>query len=178
MINSSAFGPFDPLKPGNIPGLFADSLIAEAVEIEAPLEQVWQTITGFDDYPAWNPLNRFFRLDGEAKANERVTFGPHWGPYDYPAKATLPEAGFIQRETITVWEDNYCLAYGVISKLFNAERSQVVSVLANGHTRYQTFERISGLLSPLMKLVYGKRILRGFRANGLALKQRCEAPSS
>ena len=44
----------------------------------------------------------------------------------------------------------------------------------SGNTRYQTFERISGLLSPLMKLFYGNKILNGFRANGLALKKRCE----
>ena len=174
MINSSAFGPFDPLQPVPIAGLFAENLVAEAIEIESSLETVWQTMTGFDRYPEWNPLNRFFKLDGEAKANERVTFGPHWGPYDLADNATLPEAGFIQRETITVWEENCCLAYGVISKLFNAERSQVISKLENGNTRYQTFERISGLLSPLMKLFYGNKILNGFRANGLALKKRCE----
>lgn len=175
MITSSAFGPFDPLDPANIPGLFADILFAEAVEIQAPLDQVWQTMTGFDDYPQWNPLNRFFRLDGEAKPNEQVTFGPHWGPYDLSENAELPEAGFVQRETITVWEQNCCLAYGVISKWFNAERSQLISVMDNGNTRYQTFERISGLLSPLMKMVYRRRILNGFGANGQALKRRCEA---
>lgn len=174
MIHSSAFGPFDPLNPGTIPGLFAENLITDAVEIQAPIELVWKTITGFDDYPLWNPLNRFFRLDGEARANERVTFGPHWGPYDHSDNAQLPEAGFVQRETITVWEENCCLTYGVISKVFNAERSQVISPLANGNTRYQTFERISGLLSPLMKLAYRKKILTGFEANGRALKKRCE----
>ena len=174
MIHSSAFGPFDPLKPSTIPGLFAENLVTACVEIQAPIELVWQTITGFDDYPQWNPLNRFFRLDGEAKANERVTFGPHWGPYDHSGNAELPEAGFVQRETITVWEENCCLAYGVITKAFNAERSQVISTMANGNTRYQTFERISGILSPLMKLAYRKKILTGFTANGVALKKRCE----
>ena len=174
MIYSSVFGAFDPQNPSTIPGLFAENIAATAVDIQAPIELVWQTITGFDDYPQWNPLNRFFRLDGEAKANERVTFGPHWGPYDHSDNAELPKAGFVQRETITVWEENCCLAYGVISKAFNAERSQVISTMANGHTRYQTFERISGILSPLMKLAYRKKILTGFEANGLALKRRCE----
>ena len=174
MITSSAFGPFDPLDPANIPGLFAEILVAEPLEIQAPLDLVWKTMTGFDQYTQWNPLNLFFKLDGAAKPNEQLTFGPHWGPYDLSGNAELPEAGFVQRETITVWEENCCLAYGVISKLFNAERSQVISVMANGNTRYQTFERISGLLSPLMKMVYRTRILNGFRANGLALKRRCE----
>lgn len=174
MIHSSAFGPFDPLQPAPIDGLFAENLVADAVEIQAPLAAVWQAITGFEHYPEWNPMNRFFNLDGEARVDETVTFGPHWGPYQLSDNTSLPEAGFTQNETITVWEENHCLSYAVISKVFNAERSQVISSLANGNTRYQTFERVSGLFSPVVKLAYRNKILRGFTANGLALKKRCE----
>ncbi len=119
-------------------------------------------------------MNRFFRLDAEAKPGHTVTFGPVWGPYDLREGAQLPEAGFTQRETLTVWEENCCLAYGVISFPFNAERVQHIARLENGKTRYHTFERTSGPFSPVVRTFYARRIREGFDANGLALKRRAE----
>lgn len=171
-LTSAAFGAFDPLQPATIAGPFAENLIADAIEIDAPIELVWQIMTGFEHYPQWNPMNRFFKLDGEAKPGHTVTFGPVWGPYDLDKP--LPEAGFVQRETLTVWEPNRCLAYAALSRWMNAERVQYLCTLPNGTTRYQTFERMSGLFKPLMRRVYGARILEGFTANGRALKRRAE----
>ncbi len=116
-------------------------------------------------------MNRFFKLDTVAKAGESVTFGPSWGPYEEP----LPEAGFVNRERLTVWEENCCLSYADIKPYFAAERSQYICSQADGKTRYQTYERIAGPLGWLLKLTYGKKILRGFTANGAALKKRAEA---
>jgi hypothetical protein len=175
VLTSSPFGPFDPFAPRDLPGRFARIIDAEPVEIDAELEQVWKIMTGFDRYPEWNPMNRFFRLDAEARPGDTVTFGPVWGPYDLSEGAPLPEAGFTQNETLTVWEENCCLAYAVISPAFNAERVQHISRLENGKTRYHTFERTSGLLSPVVRKLYARRILEGFDANGLALKRRAES---
>lgn len=174
MLDSYAYGPFDPLNPAKPPGIFAYNLVAEAIEIAAPIELVWDIMTGFEHYPEWNPFNRFFKLDTEAKAGETVTFGPVWGPYGAPGDP-LPEHGFVQRETITVWEENQCLAYAQLSALFAAERAQSLSVLENGNTRYQTYERMRGLGVPILRALVGKKIMAGFDANGIALKVRAEA---
>jgi|GEM_PF-445009 len=173
LLVSSAFGPFDPLAPALAAGVFARNLVAPAIDIRAPVELVWQVMTDFDDYPQWNPLNRFFRLDGRAEPGHSVTFGPCWGPYH--ADGALPEADMTTRETITVWERNRCLAYGDLRRLFKAERAQYLQPLADGRTRYHTFERICGPLAPLVRLVFGQRIIRGFTANGVALKVRAES---
>ncbi len=175
MITSSPFGPFDPLDPCNLSGSFAKILIADPVEIDAEPALVWKIMTDFDRYPEWNPLNRFFRLDGEARPGHTVTFGPVWGPYDLSEGATLPEAGFKQNETLTIWEENCCLAYSVISLPFDAERVQHISRSKAGGTRYQTFERTDGPVSPIVRALYGRRILEGFSANGAALKRRAES---
>jgi hypothetical protein len=172
MLKSTPFGEFDPLHPCTVPGLFAENLYAEPVVIDAPIERVWEIIIDFDRYPEWNPLNRFFRLDTRAEVGQTVTFGPSWGPYH---EATLPDADFTQCETLTVWEENCCLAYAVISYCFNAERAQHISPLDAGRTRYQTYERMSGIIKPFVRRLYGARIVAGFTANGIALKQRAEA---
>jgi len=172
MLRSLPFGEFDPLKPCTIPGSFAQNLYAEPLVIDAPLSLVWEIMTGFDRYPEWNPLNRYFYLDTHAKAGEKVTFGPSWGPYDGD---TLPEVSLKQHEQLTVWEEQCCLAYAQMSFLVRAERVQHISPLGVGRTRYHTYERMSGILAPVVERFYGKRVLDGFRANGLALKRRAEA---
>lgn len=175
MITSSAFGSFHPLEPKCIHGLFARNLYADPIEIDAPLTTVWKVMTDFELYPEWNPLNRFFRLDSKAEPNHFVTFGPSWGPYERAEGEPFPEPDMIQHEMITVWEENRCLAYADIRRFLNAERVQYISTLENGKTRYHTYERISGLFSPLVLRKFGARIVAGFTANGIALKQRAES---
>lgn len=174
MLNSSLFGPFDPLNPAPAPGMITFMLSAEPVIIEAPIALVWQVMTDFKRYPEWNPFNRFFKLDTTATPGETVTFGPVWGPYDLSAEGELLDHGFVQRETITVWEPEQCLAYAATSAVFNAERAQCLSVTAQGDTCYQTYERMNGIFSPLTRMIFGAKILTGFEANGLALKKRAE----
>lgn len=172
LVTSLPFGAFDPADPCRIPGLLAVNLMTEAVDIAAPVDLVWRVITDFAHYPQWNPLNRFFQLDAHAAPGQMVTFGPCWGPYD---EEKLGEAAFTQHEVITVWQENGCLAYAVVSRWLNAERVQHIVATGPGRTRYRTYERMSGILAPLVRLVYGRRIAAGFRANARALKKRAEA---
>jgi len=172
MLTSVPFGEFDPLQPTTLSGIFAVNIYADPVEIEAPVPLVWEIMTRFDLFPEWNPLNRFFHLDTRAAVGETVTFGPSWGPYD---GKELPPTHRKQHERLTILQDSCALAYGVISSPLNAERVQYICAIDGGKTRYQTYERMSGLLSPFTRLVYGKRIVAGFTANGIALKARAEA---
>lgn len=174
-IVSKPFGPFDPADPCRVPGLFAANLHADPVDIDAPAQVVWAVMTGFARYPEWNPLNRFFMLDTRAEPGQTVTFGPRWGPY---RDGELGKAGFMQREVLTVWEENRALGYGVVSWWLNAERIQCLEPISAARTRYRTYERTSGIVAPLVQRVYGRRIVEGFTANGRALKRRSEAMAS
>lgn len=172
MLRSDPFGAFDPVDPCHIPGLLAANIRTEPIDIAAPPTLVWSIMIDFDRYPVWNPLNRFFLLDTRAEVGQTVTFGPRWGPYE---NGRLGKAGFMQRETLTVWEENCCLAYATISPWIKAERVQYLEPVAAERTRYHTYERTAGILAPLVRLLYRRRIITGFTANGLALKQRAEA---
>jgi len=178
MVDSSAFGLFDPFEPQTIQGECAENLYAEPLVIDAPIEVVWEIMTDFDLYPEWNPMNRWFKLDSKAEPNHMVTFGSYMGPFNQAEGEQLPEASFTNHETITVWEENLCLAYAVISPDLNAERVQFISSLPDGKTRYHTYERMSGSLSVDVRRDMGDSIVAGFMANGEALKKRAEAFSS
>lgn len=175
MLTSSAFGPFDPLNPREIQGIFSQNLFIDPIDIDAPLATVWRIMTDFSGYPEWNPLNRFFRLDSKAEPNHFVTFGPSWGPYERAEGEPFPDPDMTQHEMITVWEEDCCLAYADIRRLIKAERVQYIRTLENGKTRYHTYERMAGLLAPLVRRLYGARIVAGFTANGVALKRRAES---
>ncbi len=174
MLTSSAFGPFNPLKPRKLRGSFAENLYADPIEIAAPITIVWEIMTDFDRYPEWNPLNRFFKLDSKAEPNHFVTFGPSWGPYDRAEGEPFADPDMTQHEMITVWEENCCLAYADIRRFMKAERVQYMSTLENGNTRYHTYERMCGRDSPFVRREFGALIVAGFTANGLALKKRAE----
>ena len=174
MLNSSYFGQFDPMEPAKIQGVFAANIYAEPIEIDAPIETVWEIMTDFDRYPEWNPLNRFFKLDSKAEPNCTVTFGPSWGPYDLSENGQFTKPDMTAHETLTIFEKNCCLAYADIRSYLKAERVQYIKKLESGKTRYHTYERTSGLLSPIVRYKYGAKIIAGFTANGLALKKRAE----
>lgn len=177
-INSALFNSFDPLQPQKIDGYFSNILFADALEISAPLELVWSVMTDFAAYPAWNPLNRFFQLDTVAKTGERVTFGVSWGPYKKDGQLVPMDelkTALTQHERLTVWEPNRCLAYADdFGQWHRAERIQYISRLENGKTRYHTYERWAGLITPLIRLAYTRKTQAGFNAVSAALKIRAE----
>lgn len=178
-IQSALFNSFDPFHPKQMIGYFGTILFADPVEIRAPLELVWKIMTDFPAYPTWNPLNRFMKLDTTADLGECITFGVSWGPYvkgDQIVPLDELKTHRVQNEILTIWQPNYCLAYADnLGVWHRAERVQVISQLSNGNTRYHTYERWAGLITPLIRLVYGKKTLAGFNAASLALKKQAEA---
>ena len=58
-MNKYAYRLFSPMKE-----------IKGSVEINAPLERVWQAITDFKSYPEWNPW--ITRMDGDPKVGSKV----------------------------------------------------------------------------------------------------------
>ena len=89
-------------------------------------------------------------------------------------KALAPERVLISPGPCTPKE----AGISVESTWLNAERTQFLEPMPGGGTRYHTFERMSGWQSPLVRLMYGRKMLGGFVANGIALKRRAESVRS
>jgi hypothetical protein len=169
MIPSPVFGPFDPTAPAAPAGFGGGVVVAEPVLVRAPPSVVWEVLTDFAAYPAWNPLNRSFACEGEVGAT--ATFGVAWGPYDGP----LAEPTLTMRERVTVWAPERCFGYADDrGRWHRAERLQVLTATPEG-TRYQTWERWQGWITPLISALYADRMRVGFRAAGLAVRARAEA---
>ena len=168
-IVSPVFGPVDPLDPCAPARFGGGVVVAEPVLILAPAGVVWDVLTDFDAYPEWNPLNRHFTCAGGLGAP--ATFGVSWGPYD----GVLREPTLTIREVVTVWEPGRCFAYSDDrGRMHCAERIQHLTETPDG-TRYQTWERWAGWLTPLIGALYGTRARAGFRATSLATKARAES---
>jgi hypothetical protein len=179
MVMSTASGSLCPLDPPPERTLIRRVFDVEPVEINAPIERVWAVLTDFAQYPEWNPLNRAVEADGEAKAGTGVVLSVSWGPYEQsgvPVEARSLSVELTNRETISIWEAPWCIAWAdSIGALHRAERVQCLVALPGGRTRYHTREVMEGLLSPLIAKIYGERIFTGFRACGDALRRRVES---
>jgi len=84
---------------------------------------------------------------------------------------------FEQVEWVTAHEPGCRIAWGMRTPrpwLLAAERSQSLEPLPGDRCRYVTRDAVSGLLSPVVRGLYGAAMGRGFRAVAEALKQRAE----
>lgn len=147
------------------------------VEIDAPIEAVWEVMLDTERYGEWNTFIK--RLDCPSP--------PQVGdPIRIHVEFTEGGRRTVSPERITVvehpWDDGSVkrarLGYvyeGLPSKLglVRGTRWQVLTQEPGGPTRYDTVEEFSG---PLVALAGPARVEAGFRGHAQSLKQRAETP--
>lgn len=137
--------------------------VSASAEIDAPIERVWATLVDFEGYPAWNPFTP------EVRASLRVGAPVHMRVL-MPGRAPRRMTEWINRI-----DPPHTLCWGVhlgARWLLCANRWQCLEPLGDRRTRYTTVDRLSGLLAPLVMLLYGEPMRRGFQAaaDGLATR--------
>lgn len=143
--------------------------IRSAIEIRAPLDDVWRILTDFSAYPDWNPHIR--KVVGEPAVGGRITI--HSRP---PGGRTL-----VLRPVILSWTPPTELRWRgtfLSRRLFAGEHGFRVEPLATDRVRFHQDETFSGLLVPLyarMRLA-GTRI--AFAEANEALRDRAEAAAA
>lgn len=145
--------------------MFTHRFASDPVDIDAPAEHVWQTLTDTQKYGDWNPftpqVNTDFRPGSDVGL--RVILGP---------------LKLRQRQRIQFLEPPRLLAWGMTMghrMLLVARREQRLDELGADGCRYLTTDTMSGLLAPLVALLFGSLIRSGFNAMAAALKERAEA---
>ena len=139
---------------------------AATVEIAAPIETVWGILVDFGNYHAWNRFTPSVVCSGElgASVEMQVCF-----PGARPRR---------QVEVLNVLEPPHRLAWGVImgtSAILVANRYQRLEALGDTCTRYTTIDYVSGLLAPVVKLLYAEPMRAGFQLAADGLKRCAEA---
>jgi hypothetical protein len=131
-------GEITPVSPLPIEG---------SVELDIPVEELWQTFLDVEHWPEWNPCIWRSRVrEGELREGATLTwvFNPikRWYPYKMPARAEIVE--FQQHDRVT-WE--------VKAPGFHALHSYRFAGLGPGRSRFGSWEVAEG---------FTFRALRGF----------------
>ena len=145
--------------------MFRHLIRSEAVEIAAPVERVWDILVDFERYGEWNPFTT--RVDADLAIGSPVDLHVTLGPLKLK-----------QPEWIEAVEGPHLLAWGTKvahRSLLRARRDQRLEVLGEMRCRYHTTDALRGLLTPLVVLLFGRLIRRGFNDMARALKARAEA---
>ena len=138
---------------------------SDPVTIDAPVETVWRVLTDFDRYVEWNPFTPY--VDAElamgARVDMRVAMGPFRLKQTEIVCALEPPSRLAWRTTVGArW-------------LLQAVREQRIESLGDDTCRYATSDAFRGVLMPLVILLTGGFVRRGFNAVAVALKRRAEA---
>jgi hypothetical protein len=139
--------------------------ITQVLDIEAPVQVVWEVITDLRLYGEWNPF--------QVSARSTLT------PGDPIVMQVQIFDLFTQRQTETILEcePERTLAWGLSGGALAAVRSRRAHELeANGEssTRYRSQFELDGWLASTTQRLLGSRLEAGFEAASLALKERAE----
>ena len=140
-------------------------VIDHVLDIDAPREAVWGVLTDFDAYGQWNPLAvecATSLVPGEP-IDMKVRLGP--GPLRR------------QREWMRTHTPGQEFSYAMKPVPLGALRSlrtQTLTELEGDRTRYIAHFEIRGWLEPLVRLMFGRALHRGFDGVAQGLRARVE----
>ena len=139
--------------------------LRESVEIDAPLDQVWEVVVDLERYGEWNP----FCVGAESSLEV--------GSPIHMKVRLIPGITQSQTETVFEYKPNERFGYGLPGSFFGAMKSRrfhIVEKIDGGRTRYTSDFKMQGWLSWLVILLLGGRLRAGFAANIASLKARAE----
>lgn len=137
--------------------------IETEIEIDAPVETVWEVITDLDAYHEWNPF--IPTASGDPRVGERIRI-----------RVEPPGSfGGTFRPRVEVHEPNRRLVWlGRLGLpgLFDGRHELAAESLSESRTRFVQRETFSGLLVPLF--FREDAVRRGYESMNAALKERAE----
>ncbi len=142
------------------------TVLTTDIEIMAPPGAVWQALTDFSSYAAWNPFIR--SAEGEARVGSRVRFS-FSTPRGIAMKATA---------VLVQVEPDYALRWIgslLVPYLMDIEHSFLLEEPVPGRTRLVQSEHFGGVLVPVFLRVLKNEIMDAYRSMNEALKQRAES---
>ena len=137
-------------------------IISTEIIIKATPEKVWSILTGFNQYPSWNPF--IISLKGEVQTGNQITVSIQ--PPD--------SKGMTFKPTVLSRIDNHELSWRgrlLFRGLFDGEHKFELIHNEDGTTTFIQSEKFEGIFVPLLNIENTKK---GFEAMNSKLKQRAE----
>src|SRR5256885_17131691 len=133
------------------------------VEIDAPVERVWEILTDFERFPEWNPFIR--RIHGKMQVGSRLDVligatGTRPMRFRPTVKAVIPNR-----------ELRWLGRLG-LPRLFDGEHIFQIEPLGPTRAQFVQRERFRGLFVPLLARSLNRDARRGFEEMNRALRER------
>jgi hypothetical protein len=139
--------------------------ICTDITIEAPINEVWDLLTDFDNYNAWNPFIKIIKGKFELGSKLDVFMQPPG------MKGTnfTPVITKIEPVNEFRWIGNLW-----VKGIFDGEHVFRLEELENERSRLIQCERFRGILAPLILHIVGEKTRKGFEKMNNSLKRECE----
>ena len=143
------------------PGFFA---VQASIAIDAPVERVWSVLVDLKRYSEWNTFVP--SMQSSFQVGDPLTMQVQMRK-NLRTQSTL---------TITTIDPYRMLAWKARTPpwLLSVERSQMLLPIDEQSTEYRTREVYSGIFAPVLKILFGKDLQRGFQVVAHDLKDRAE----
>ena len=136
------------------------------IDIDAPIETVWEVLTRFNDYENWNRFTP--KVETRGRLGDPVTLHVRLNNFGPLIKSNL---------VIAQIEPNI-LCWGSDNLFIKAHRTQSLTQLSERKTRYESSEPFGGLLAPLILWLYKANLMRGYSWAAEGLKAEAEKQAS
>lgn len=140
-------------------------VFATRIEIDAPAERVWSILADLDRYADWNPFT--VRIETDFVVGHPIVLH-----VSFDGRKPRRQVEILRR-----WAPGEALCWGMTigpAWFFRAERVQRVEPLGSDRCRYISEDAFAGLFSPVVELLFGGKVQRGFDALAAALRSRAE----
>ncbi len=140
------------------------SIITDRIQINAPVDFVWEVLTDVEKYGEWNPFTP------QARTDFKIGSPAYLLVKMWPGKFRITE-------TVCAFEKPRLIAW---SRKFGASwflfvvREQHLEPVSDTSCSYHNVDLLTGVFSPIVLLFFGGYIRRGFSDVGVALKLRAE----
>ena len=135
------------------------------ITINAPAEQIWETLTGLESFQEWNPFMR--RASGDVQVGEKLNV--YLKPPGGMGMSFKPRVLKVEPNREFRW-----LGHLGIPGIFGGEHIFEIEPDGESSCRFIQSEEFRGVLVPLMLLLFGNSTKRGFEEMNQALKGRVE----
>lgn len=137
----------------------------DPIQINAPIDFVWNVLTEVEKYGEWNPFTPRLQTDFKigSPAHLRVRMGPAM------MKITETVCAF-EAPRLIAWTKTFGVRWFLV-----AVRRQVLEPVDDARCTYHNTDQLTGLMAPVVLLLNGSYMRRGFIDAAEGLKRYAEA---